>query len=364
MKNIISKVSIKKINKYKMLANLENISIFYKKGIMSYQDLMIKHLVIKLYSGINKVAYSIRILERLLRLEPRCAVASKNNQEIFISVHGKILQYNIKTRNCQDSIYFRKGMNNPLTIASVNSIKEFHDCLAFGEYWGNKKKESVSVFARFVDKWENVYTFPAKSIKHIHAIVPASSLGGVLILTGDSDSESGIWLAKNNFNKVTPILCGSQQYRACVAFDTNNGILYATDTPLEQNYLYLLKEGVLEKLYKMPGPCINGTKWGDEFVFATSVEPDSSLPIWRYIITRKIGKGVKDRFVHIISGNLEKGFKEVLYLEKDILPMWFFQFGNVQFPLNVGNDKLIITPIGVKYFDGRTIILSNMEHNF
>src|SRR5450759_4611385 len=74
-----------------------------------------------------------------------------------------------------------------------------------------------------------------------------------------------------------PAALGKQIYRACVAFPTQQGIIYATDSQLEKNYICLLHEtkGRWESkiLHEINGSCIYGCKVGRHFVFSTSTEP-------------------------------------------------------------------------------------------
>jgi hypothetical protein len=110
----------------------------------------------------------------------------------------------------------------------------------------------------------------------------------------------------------------------------------------------------------MPGPCIYSTSYGDkrgatQYIFATSVEPDSSLPLWRYWMTSRLGRGVKEPKVHMITGNCEAGFSSICSFSKDVWPMAFFQFGNLQFPDQDIDDGLYVTATAVKQYDGQTL---------
>ncbi|MDP8219666.1 MAG: hypothetical protein P9M03_13180, partial [Candidatus Theseobacter exili] len=205
------------------------------------------------------------------------------------------------------------------------------------------------------------YEFPKNTITHIHSIIPDPYRNGVLILTGDEDGECGIWMAENDFQKVSPLLVGGQQYRSCCAFPTKDGILYATDTPIENNYIYLMKQNgnkwVTEKIKELNGSCIYSTYWKNQFVFSTTVEPDSTIKGKRFWFTYKLGKGIKNNQVEVIFGDLTKGFKCIKKYEKDILPMALFQFGTVQFCQRDESDTLYLYPVAVKRYDSTLIAL-------
>ena len=92
----------------------------------------------------------------------------------------------------------------------------------------------------------------------------------------------------------------------------------------------------------------------EEYIFATSVEPDSTLPTWRYRFTRKLGAGVKNRYSYILvvdkNGTIIREYKE----KKDAWPIWLFQFGNFMFPYNT-SDRLYATTQALQCGHGITI---------
>jgi len=249
-------------------------------------------------------------------------------------------------------------MNNPLSFTEINGVEGFEDCITYGEYMMNPNKHDISLWTRDkAGKWESKYTFHG-NITHIHAVVPDKDKGCVYILTGDFGDEAAIWKAKNNFKEVVPVVKGKQKYRGCVAFATDTGLLYATDTPMEKNGIYLLQtDGTAKRLHELPGPCIYGTEMNGIYYFATSVEPDSDLPTWKYFLSHKPGPGVVDMYTHIIAGNEQSGFKEVAKFKKDCLPFTLFQFGNVMFPQCGLKDKVLVQPIAVKKYDNCALFL-------
>ena len=302
-----------------------------------------------------------RVFERLFRTEPRAAYLSIE-KKLSLSYCGSIYEIGINNNSLKKVHTFRKGMNNPLSFCEIKNIKGFDDCLAYGEYWGNIKREPVAIYTNNLisSAWEKVFEFPENSILHIHSIVPDKYNNRVLILTGDKDNESGFWIASENFTKVEPLIVGQQSYRSCAAFPTIKGILFATDTPLEDNYIGLIEESdkgfKINRLFPMEGPCINYSMISSWYCFATSVEPDSNIKGIKYYLTNKRGKGVKSNYCTLIIGNLEDGFKEITRIKKDILPTALFQFGNICFPASVGTDQLIIYPQSVDIHDGKMLI--------
>lgn len=296
-----------------------------------------------LHGGIR----SIPIVERLLRLVPRTAVSISKDDFIF-SHDGKIYRYTVNNNALCIEHYFINGMKNPIVFnAEYNDDGEIVDLL-YGEYFWNEEKGPVSIYRRRESHWNKVYTFPPHTIQHIHNIIYDKFKKRYLILTGDSDEESGIWEADVEFNKVTPILRGSQKYRACVLLTTNKDIFYITDTPLEYNYVYRLSiDNTIQEIAEISGPCIFGVEKGGSLYFATSVEGDPSLGGWKYRLSNKLGNGVKDRYSHLYKLSQDGVLKEITKMQKDFFPMWLFEFGNMKFPFS-SNKNVYVCPQSLK----------------
>lgn len=351
---------MKLINDKRLLCAKGNKAIYYKHGKIYFEEAGAIRFITPMYnSKVKSLCAKCSWIERALRLEPKLAVCSEN--ECILSHHGFAYYCDWDKYTVKKEHAYRKSMNNPVQLCVVKGVQGFNDGILYGEYWGNTEGEAVNIFQRVEGQWKIVYTFPAGSITHVHGFVCDRDRSRILILTGDFDKGSGIWEAKQNFSQVQPLLLGSQQYRCCVAFTNPQGIIYATDTPLEQNAVYFLNEenGRLRKLYNIPGPCIYGRSYIDarghmQYVFATSVEPDSRITGWRYLLTYRLGVGVKNRRTHVIMGNWQDGFQELFSLKKDWLPMGLFQFGNVQFP---DTEELVCVPQAVYKYGGRTIQL-------
>ncbi|MCM1060389.1 MAG: hypothetical protein NC452_08845 [Eubacterium sp.] len=336
--------------KEKLLCKTDEYLFCYHKGYIVLRKSADKSLLkrVRIQSAIKSVWF----IERVLRYSPRAAVSAGKNNFIF-SDHGKIYNYSVENNKVTEEHEFCKGMNNPLTFCVKYDESGNITDLLYGEYINNSEKKPVSVYRRSGKKWSEIYAFPVGIVMHIHNIVYDKYNDRYIIMTGDSNSESGIWEADYDFKAVKPIVSGKQIYRACVCFPQKNCIYYATDTPLEQNKLYKLQENgngsvTLSEIYDMPGPCIFGTMAGGSLYMATSVEGDPSIGALRYKFSNKLGKGVKDRFVHIIKCSSDGAVSEIDKFKKDILPMWLFQFGNAQFPQQFGNDTLYFYPQSAK----------------
>lgn len=346
------------VGDHKLLCNLGEGKIWYRAGTVFFQEKEEKKLQ-KIHTlpvpWWKKIMFRIRLLERMLRLEPRLALPLSDTT-FLLSYQGKLFRMDT-TGSCQLEHEYRTGMNNPLCFC------RYGQKVLYGEYFGNGNQEEVCIYERREQgNWERRYAFPGGSILHIHQIVYDKFRNCFWILTGDSDHQSGIWRADISFLHVTPLFLGKQIYRSCFLMPMEQGIAYATDTPLESNGIYFAREkevgmwGEPELVYDMPGPCIYGTSFPDgTYAMATSVEPDASLLPYRYWLTKRLGKGVKDRYTHVIMGNVQSGFCEIARFKKDHWRMLLFQFGNLQFPETGEGDAVLCTGQSLKKIDGKTV---------
>lgn len=328
--------------KGRVMAVTNKYTLIYKKGYLYVYDNEENVIIAKKKIG-NWIEKNT-LISRLLRKEPRCAV-KLGESSFLISYNGGVWNYDFKSNILFKEHSYGKGMKNPLSFC-VETKSKGENNIYYGEYIWNENKGPVAIYRRD-SSWKKIYEFDAGEITHIHSMVFDKKNQCFYILTGDEDSESGIWVANYDFTDVKPLVIGKQKFRSCVLFPTFNGLLFATDTPLENNSIFLLRKDnetiEIDKIVSLPGSCIFGGIINNEFYFATAVEPDSSLPELRYRVTYKLGKGIKDRYSHIFrvtnSGNIEEVYKE----KKDILPMWLFQFGNFIFPYNETSDVIVVS---------------------
>lgn len=299
---------------------------------------------------IHKRLVSFPLVERLLRKEPRISIPI--NQRIFLYTDCGAL-YMIDAENGTISMlcHFEKGMNNPLSFCVRRGDDGEVQEVIYGEYIWNDERGPVSIY-KLRMRNDNpeitcVFTFPKGTIQHIHNVTFDAWRKRYIILTGDGDLESVIWEADVDFSNVRPIVGGEQIYRSCVCLPTQKGIFYATDTPLRENHLFFLdNHSALSDISALNGPCIYGTIKDGSLYFASSVEGDPTLGKWRYRFSNKLGKGVKDRYVRLYKLDESGHLSELERFKKDALPMWLFQFGNIQFPFS--DDFLYFTTQSTK----------------
>ncbi|WP_138350700.1 hypothetical protein [Bacteroides eggerthii] len=294
----------------------------------------------------------INLFFRLFRLGVRVA-ETIDDKRVLLNVGNHIYEYDFLTKKLSEGYYIGKGIR-PLILTNVKNIKGFDDCICFGGYRDNMDKEPVHIYKRAgIDKWDIVHTFKSGEINHVHNIVADSYRDCLWAFTGDFDEASAVWKITNNFKKVERVLCNNQKYRGCVIFPVNEGLLYATDAPFSQNYIYLMKEDFsMETICQIDGSCIYGCQIGNKFAFSTTVEPDGrNNSILNLLISRKRGEGIKDMYSHLYVGSAIAGFKEVYKEKKDIWP-YLFQFGVIRFPYGLNStSKLYFQPVATNKHD-------------
>ena len=238
----------------------------------------------------------------------------------------------------------------PLAFSEVKGVEGFEDGVYFGGYLVNMDKNPVNIYRKTgVDKWDVVYTFPQGVINHVHTIVPDTYRKCLWLFTGDFDEASAIWKVTDGFKGVVRVACNDQKYRACVVYALPEGLLYATDTPFADDFIYLMDTESFEvrEIYPIHGSCIYGCQWKDSLVFSSTVEGDGrNVSRTEFLFSRKRGSGIKDNYVHMYIGNIKEGFKEIYKEKKDCLPYFTFQFGMFKFPYGVNRgDSLFFQPV-------------------
>lgn len=343
---------------------------FLPNGCLLYYSTN-KLFVLQKNKIIKEVHFKIRLKERILyisrystrffRIGIRAAIAI-DNLNIIISIGNKLYELNIETGILSEGFYCGEGIR-PLIFSTVNNIQGFSEGIYFGGYLGNMEKNPVNIYHRIgVDKWKVVYTFPQGTINHVHNIVTDPYRQCLWIFTGDFDEAAAIWKVTDNFKKVERVACNDQKYRACVIYALPEGLLYATDAPFADNYIYMLNPETMEvkELFPIHGSCIYGCQWKNNFIFSSTVEGDGrNMSRLEWLFTRKRGRGIKDDYVHMYMGNLKEGFKEIYKEKKDCMPYYTFQFGVFKFPAGFNDsDTLYFQPVATKKNDLKLMSLN------
>lgn len=327
----------KRLRYYKPLAVLDEDKILAYFGMGMYiLDLKknSKQKVGTFHSNIfNFFISRCRLVTRILRLEPRSCIEI-DDSNFLLAFHKKLWKISISTGKIIEIYRFRKGMNHCQSFCANG------ENIYFGDYMSNPYKHSINLY-RFSKKDSSVnivFTFSAGEVNHIHQIVWDEFRNRYWIFTGDEGNASAIWYTEDEFRSVILYLSGCQQYRACIVFVTPEDLIYATDTPFEQNYIIKINIETKEctKCKTINGPAIYGSRDDEYFYWATSVEPDI-VPgnVFRNYLSYKVAAGINFKEVHLICMNIHNDETEIIgRYKKDIMPIALMQFGEILFADN------------------------------
>lgn len=337
---------------YKPLCFIKRTLYLYRKGFIYALVNEQLQKIVRVYDDTAKECN--RLFVRVFRTEPKYAVPISESTMILVG-HRKIEIVDVEKKTVTDIASSREGFSDPLNIC----VGEEKWVALWGDYGSNKEHESINIYGlTSTNKVDVVYSFKKGQIRHVHNIIPKIS-SGYYIFTGDQETQAGIYEADALFTKVKPVKIGKQQYRAVVGFDTEMGLLYATDAVNEKNYVYVLNgKNEPEIVCGLNGSCIYGIEFQGKYYFSTTVEPDENnrgITSW---IAPKRGKGILSDEVCLVEIDDKLNFRIVLKYRKDALPMKLMQYGVIQFPK--GNTKeLWCYPVAVQKYDGRALKIKN-----
>lgn len=230
--------------------------------------------------------------------------------------------------------------NRPLHITATPDGRVF-----WGEYFDNPKRAEVYIYASLDQgmTWQVSHTFVRGSIRHVHNILYDRWENCLWIFTGDYGAECRILRASLDFETVDEVAGGGQQTRAVAAVVNEDGLYFASDTPLEQNFIYYLsRRGRMLKLGAMPSSSISGCRNRSGMFFSTMAEPSKVNP---------------SRSVSVFGSGNGADWRSLAAWDKDRWPMKFFQYGNAFLPDGENTtDLLAVSTIAVEGADLQTSI--------
>lgn len=335
-----------------LLITSNNELVVYRSSELYVYDLQNEKLVkrIKLPVTLWKRYLSkLRLFERILHIEARWGI-ELNESNILIQFNHMILKICLGNGIVHQERVDVRG--NSLSVCKLFGIDGFDNQVIVGDYSKNTDRDEVRLFARTDDgMWRVIFAFEPGKVRHIHACVPDKTKNCVYILTGDLDSESGIWIAKDNFKYVEPLFVGKQMYRACQLFPINGKLYYASDSPSEPNYLYEIDGNKVKRLSMLNGTCIYGVISENEAYLSTTCEPEAiaknKIDYW---FSNKPGKGVVGRKVCVGRISANGVYQVIQEFEHDGLPLRLFQYGTVIFT-NIVNGKCLCSVFCTKNSD-------------
>jgi hypothetical protein len=261
----------------------------------------------------RKCTSSFPLASRLFR-DGFHALTVLSSGRIIGAVSGRILTLAAGETEFRTTHRLLRG-RRPLHIT-----KTLHNHLVWGEYFDNPDRAEVHIYGSTDggEHWYVAYTFPKRTIRHIHNVVYDRWQDCYWVLTGDLDSESRILRASLDFSTWDTVLTGNQQARSAALIPTQDALYFTSDTPLEPNYIYRLdRRGKVDKVAALTSSSIYGCRVGDSIFFSTMVEPSP------------VNRG---RQVCLFGSSDGLHWNELLHCSRDSWPMKFFQYGNAFLP--------------------------------
>lgn len=211
----------------------------------------------------------------------------------------------------------------------------------FGEYFDNPDRDKLFIY-RSEDggaHWTEGYVYPEHTIRHIHRIIPDVYRDGLIILTGDGDTESKIMITCDDFRTVKTLLEGGQYARAVSVIPQSGGLIFATDAPDADNYIQFLDmDGHLHRLHSLPSSSFHSCTVDQSMMFISTVAEPSKV------------NEVKKVFLYGSEDGVN--WNEYFACHKDIWPMKLFQYGTIVFPNGINNTgHLFFSTIGLRNND-------------
>lgn len=289
-------------------------------------------------SWIRRWTSRSRLAHRALR-DGFHALAVLSSGHMVAAVPHAIVALEPGETEFRTSFRIRRG-TRPLHIASTAD-----DCLYWGEYFDNHQRQEVHIYAStdHGNHWEVAYTFPERTIRHVHNVVYDKWQDCLWILTGDEGNECRILRASPDLRNVDVVLSGGQQARAVSLIPTEDAVYFSSDSPLEKNYIYRLRRsGAVSQVAEISGSSIYGCAVGRSIFFSTMVEP-SMVNLDRH--SRVFGSADTNRWDNLLSW------------KKDTHSLKWFQYGNVILPDGENSSNLLaLSGVAVEDHDLETSI--------
>jgi hypothetical protein len=261
------------------------------------------------------------------------ALAALASGHFVAVVPGAVITANPGEREFRVTHAILRG-TRPLALAADPA-----GALYWGEYFDNPERDPVHVYGSrdFGQSWFIAYTFPERTIRHVHNIVYDKWADCFWMVTGDYERECRIIRVSRDWKNVDVVVSGTQQYRVVSVVPAEDAVYMATDTALEPNCIYAFDRAAsLTPLAPITSSSLCGCRVGRAIFFSTTIEPSDVNPS-------------REATVFMLEG---QQWNPVLSWRKDRLPMKYFQYGNVILPGGENSSGLLaVTPIAVEGAD-------------
>jgi hypothetical protein len=282
-------------------------------------------------------ASRIRPAQRLLRHQVY-NVVKIDDSTLFVTFDKGIGVFDV------EGFRFLSGLERPSRVLPGGVASSGEGTLFFGEYLVNPERSPIRIYS-----WEPgaaavevVHEFPARAIRHVHALHHDPFTGAIWCLTGDFDAECRVLFTTDGFKTLETVGAGDESWRSVTLLFTESSIYYATDAEFQRNRIIRLERSSGERTIvgEIDGPVFAAIARGSDLFFAVTAE----------LCPSQVGRSAS--LWHVDGdGKLEKLFA----LEKDRWPVGFFLPGTMHLSLGPGIDgTFFFQAVALQGADGRT----------
>ena len=272
-----------------------------------------------------------RLAQRLLRFQVTNVIPLENG-EIFVTFDKSVgVVRNGEYRELE-------GLARPCRVLRSACARDAEGNIYFGEYLANDERGEMRIYryATGSDSLETAFTFPEKSIKHIHGIYFDKFTKSLFCLTGDDEKECQILRTSDGFQTVETVGRGDETWRAVSILFDKDAFFYGMDAEFRANHIYKVNRQSLER--KSLGE-VNGT------VFY-SKQLDGSL---FFTTTAENAPSQTENVAALWQVNENENCRKLISFEKDSWHPTLFQFGTIHFPYhNALENELYFHLVGVR----------------
>ena len=272
-----------------------------------------------------------RLAQRLLRFQVTNVIPLATG-ELFVTFDKSVgLIRNGKYRALS-------GLARPCRVLRAACAVDQNGDIFFGEYLANDERGEMRIYRYTAgsDSLEIAFTFPEKSIKHIHGIYFDEATNALFCLTGDDENECRILRSADGFRTIETVGQGDETWRAVSILFDNNAFYYGMDAEFRANHIYKVNRNSLERtsLGEVNGTVFYSKRLDGNLFFTTTAENAPSQ-------TENVAA------LWLVDEN--EACQKLVSFEKDFWHPTLFQFGTIHFPYRSGLEgELYFHLVGVR----------------
>ena len=288
----------------------------------------------------KRTSSSVRIMARLLRNGISSIIQLFGNK-VLICCDREMFLSNLDLDN------FEK-VNVPIRFFQLldNNICKTDKFVYYGEYFPNSTRDKVNIyFTKDGLDWELIYSFPKKTIRHIHLLQYDRFSDRIWFSTGDLGEECIMGNANYDFSDIETVGENDQKWRCVEMLFDKDYIYWGSEDPNGTNWLLSFdrKNHMLKKLMEVYTPVYNLKKLTNGYILITANE-----------------RGEWDKRAHIwCASDIEKKWQDCISFEKDRYPC-VFGFGRLVYGC-ADRNRIFLTGKGLKEIDNCSIVLGMQD---